>query len=50
MAELGADQQLLGAIAIWADGEDDERVLNQLRSHNRTGSIYKKVICRGSDS
>jgi hypothetical protein len=50
MAELGADQELLGAIAIWADGKDDERVLNQLRSHNRTGSIYKKVICRGSDS
>jgi hypothetical protein len=45
MTSLGADRELLGAIAIWAEGEDDETVLNQLRS-----SIYKKVICRRPES
>jgi hypothetical protein len=50
MTALGADQGLLGAIAGWAEGEDDEAVLSQLRSHNQTGSIYRKVIGRSPDS
>ncbi len=50
MAALGADQELLGAIAMWAEGEDDEAVLSQLRSHNQTGSIFNRVIARKPES
>jgi hypothetical protein len=50
MTALGADQELLGAIASWADCEDEEAVLDQLRSHNQKGSIYRKVICRSPES
>ena len=50
MTALGADQELLRNIAMWADGEDEEVVLDQLRSHNQKGSIYKKVISRSSES
>ncbi len=50
MTALGADQELLGTIAMWADGENEKAVLDQLRRHNQKGSIYKKVICRSSES
>jgi hypothetical protein len=50
MTALGADQELLAAIASWADGEGEEAVLDQLRSHNQKGSIYRKVICRSPES
>jgi hypothetical protein len=50
MTALGADQELLGAIASWADGEGEEAVLGRLRSHNQKGSIYRKVIRRSPES
>lgn len=40
------DFALLCIEGSWGDTLDDRKTLSMLRSLNRTGSIYKKVICR----
>ncbi|WP_353642490.1 hypothetical protein [Mesorhizobium sp. WSM2239] len=40
------DFALLCIEGSWGDTLDDRKTLAMLRSLNRTGSIYKKVICR----
>ena len=43
---LDMPPELLGAINTWADDGDDEFLLMQLRAHNRTGSVFARIIKR----
>lgn len=45
-AKYGEHFELLCIEGSWGDAIDDRKALQLLRSMNRTGSIYAKVICR----
>ncbi|EHK56880.1 hypothetical protein [Allomesorhizobium alhagi] len=45
-AKYGENFELLCIEGSWGDTIDDRKALQLLRSLNRTGSIYAKVICR----
>lgn len=44
LEELGAEPELLATVREWGKSLSDDEVLKNLKSFNRTGTIFDRVI------